>query len=669
MFFKETYSRSSKTPVLQLVENIRTDKGPRQRVVVSLGTYFKTPKGIRKDVARIVRERLLGQLPLFPYDSKFIAYADKIVKKIQTEGKWNAARERVCKFVRKTENNRTAEVFIDEVSHGYSRELGTVLIGHNFWERLNFPNILKECGFNERQIKTAQISGLNRLIAQDSEHSIISWLQTVAVDELLGIDTSQIKDDRFYRISDKLLKNQQEIEESLYQKEKDLFSLEDSVFLYDLTNTYFEGVCAGNPKAEYCKNQKEKRSDCPQVVAGLVLDGDGFIRRHRMFPGKMSDAKSLKEIISAIEEEFQESRKPTIIFDRGMVSDENMNILKDHNNLKFIVMCRSGEEALLLNEFENEKFSRIKKRDSKPEVKVFLKETDDTVYLLCKSDGRKAKERAMRTSREKKFEAMLSSLKEQIGKGKSNIPSVIEQRIGRIKERYGSVSKYYKTEYNHWKFSYAPPDDIKISKRFANSLNALNNKAKENKITFPAIKKKLSEFKRKYPSDYLQINIHLKEAQLNWWTIDEEQEKERLMDGNYLLKTNRKDLTADEIWKMYVMLTRIENAFRDLKSYLRLRPNYHQIEKRVDGHIFISILAYHLLHSIEFTLRQAADCSRWVTIKRLVCAHNYSTIQLPTTNGTVINVRKAGMPEGVQMEIYRKLGVNFESLPVRQNLA
>jgi len=143
----------------------------------------------------------------------------------------------------------------------------------------------------------------------------------------------------------------------------------------------------------------------------------------------------------------------------------------------------------------------------------------------------------------------------------------------------------------------------------------MSNKAKENKITFPAIKKKLAEFKRKYPSDYSQIDIHLKQAELKWWTIDEEQEKERLMDGNYLLKTNR------------------------------------------------------LLHSIELTLRQAADRSRWVTIKRLVSTHNYSTIQLPTTNGTVINVRKAGMPEGVQIEIYKKLGVDFENLPVRQSLA
>lgn len=669
MFFKETYSRNSKTPVLQLVENIRTAKGPRQRVVVSLGTYFKIAKSIRSDVARIVKERLLGQLPLFAQEPNLIAYADKIVKKIQTEGKWNSARERVCKFIEETENNRTAEVFIDEVCHGYSRQLGTVLIGHHFWQRLNFANILKGCGFNERQIKTAEISVLNRLIAQDSEYSIISWLQTVALDELLGIDTSCMGDDRFYRISDKLLKNQTAIEERLYQRQKDLFSLEDSVFLYDLTNTYFEGVCAGNPKAQYSKNQKEKRSDCPQVVVALVLDGDGFIRRHRIFSGKMSDAKSLKEIISAIEAEFEESRMPTIVFDRGMVTDENMAILKEHNGLKFIVMCRCGEEALVANEFENEKFSVIEGRDTKSAVKVFLKESEDMVYLLCKSEGRKAKERAMRTSKEKKFEAELSNLKEQIAKGKSNSASTIEQRIGRIKERYGSVSKYYKTEYNHWEFSYTLADNIKVGKRLTNSLNTLSNKAKENKITFPAIKKKLAEFKRKYPYDYSQLDIHLKQATLKWWTRDEEQEKERLMDGNYLLKTNRRDLTAGAIWKMYVMLTQIENAFRDLKSYLGLRPNNHQIEKRVDGHINITILAYHLLHCIEFTLRQAGDRSRWVTIKRLVSTHNYSTIQLPTTNGTVINVRKPGVPEGVQIKIYKKLGVDFENLPVRQSLA
>jgi len=128
-------------------------------------------------------------------------------------------------------------------------------------------------------------------------------------------------------------------------------------------------------------------------------------------------------------------------------------------------------------------------------------------------------------------------------------------------------------------------------------------------------------------------------------------------------------LEQAEIWNLYVMLTRIENAFRDLKSYLGLRPNYHQKEQRVDGHIFISILAYHLLHSIEHTLRQKGNHSRWATIRRLVSTHNYSTIQLPTTKGTVINVRKAGVPEAVHIDVYNKLGIDYKNLPIKKNLA
>ena len=208
-----------------------------------------------------------------------------------------------------------------------------------------------------------------------------------------------------------------------------------------------------------------------------------------------------------------------------------------------------------------------------------------------------------------------------------------------------------------------------INKRFSNSLKKLKEKADKNKISFPALTKKLAEFEKKYTNDYLKIKIHLKEAILTWATIDEIEAKAKKLDGNYLLKTNRKDLKQEEIWNLYVMLTRIESAFKDLKSYLGLRPNNHQKEKRVDGHIFISILAYHFLHSIEYTLRQKGEHSRWATIKRLVSTHNYTTIQLPTTQGTVINVRKAGLPEAVHIDIYEKLGVDYKSLTIKTNLA
>jgi transposase len=670
MFFREKTSKKSKLPILQLVENMRTDTGSKQKLIVSLGSKLKIPKENRREVAQIVKERLTGVQSLLADNPALADFADKIVKKIQTEGKWNSVRELVCKQKEDVNEPATAEVFIDDVQHGYDREVGPVLIGHTFWERLNFPEILKDCEFTESQIRNAEISVLNRLIEQDSENAILPWINTVAIDDILGIDTKKFGNDRFYRISDKLLNNSEYIEENLYQQEKSLFNLKSTIFLYDLTNTYFEGVCANNPKAEYNGNQKEKRSDCPQVVVALVIDEEGFIRRHKIFNGKMTDVKSLETILQGLKNEFSNQSMPTIIFDRGMVSEENIKLIEQFEDLKYIIACRSNEEKPFVEDFKNENFNLLK-RESKntQKVEIFLKEIDNMAYLLCKSEGRKSKETAMRNKIEIKLEEELVNLSNQITNGRENNPAQIERRIGKIKHQNSKVSKYYEIKYQHREFSYTISGIENISKRLINSLTKLKEKVDSNKITFPAIKKKLSEFENKYPLEYSQIQIHLKEPLLTWNTIDEVENIEKSLDGNYLLKTNRLDLNQHEIWHLYMTLTRVEDAFRDLKSHLGLRPNYHQKENRVDGHIFISILAYHLLHSIEYTLRQKGDHSRWVTIKRLVRSHNYSTIQLPTVKGPIINVRKPGIPEGVHINIYQKLDVDYKKLKITKTIA
>ena len=116
------------------------------------------------------------------------------------------------------------------------------------------------------------------------------------------------------------------------------------------------------------------------------------------------------------------------------------------------------------------------------------------------------------------------------------------------------------------------------------------------------------------------------------------------------------------------MLTRVEKAFRDLKTHLGLRPNYHQLEDRVDGHIFISILAYHLMHTIEYVMRQQGISSSWASIKRLVSTHAYATIQLPIAGKSTINLRKPGIVEGIHETIYRKLKVDYRNLPIRKTV-
>jgi hypothetical protein len=661
MYFKETKTDKSKKAVLQLIESERTSKGPRQKIIVSLGTDLKIPKKLRKQVAHCVKELLMGQLVLFD-NNQVALYADQIVKRIQTEGKWQKAYDKLKAAENSQKERETAEVYIDEVQHSYSRELGSILIGHQYWNLLKFPQMLASCGFNDSQIVTAEISVLNRLISQDSEHAITDWLNTVAIDEILHVDSSKYGDDRFYRVSDLLLQNQFQIETALYEQETDLFHLEDSVFLYDLTNTYFEGQCERNPKAEYGGNQKEKRDDCPQVVVALVIDTNGFIRRHRMFNGKLKDVKSFSYILRELEAEFKDREIPTFIFDRGIVSEDNLELLKDY---KYIVASRANEEMEFVEEFEYGEFETLPGRDEKKksQIKVLLKEHDDHLYLLCKSEGRQKKERAMRNNMEKKLEEELNKLAVKVKKATDRDVTEVERKLGRLKERFSSVAKYYWFKYEPCKFEVKFPQEP-LNSRLQKSLELLLKKFAEDSISYNQLQNNLESRKDKYPADYARLEIKLTEPALRWGTIDEKADQELQLEGNYLIKTNRKDLKADEIWNIYMMLTRVEKAFRDLKTNLGLRPNYHQLEDRVDGHIFISILAYHLMHTIEYVLHQQGISSSWATIKRLVSTHTYVTIQLPVTDNSTINLRKPGLVEGIHEKIYRKLGVEYRDLPI-----
>ena len=590
MFFRETRSKTTKKPILQLIQNIRTPKGPRQRVVVSLGTKMNIPKKARTTVAKLVEERLRGQTRLFEENPKLIEYVDRIVKKIQTDGKWRSERKQV-KNIR--EDKDTVEIFIDKVEHSQDRILGPLLVGHHFWKRLHFPQILADCGLNESQIATAELSVLNRLIAQGSELSHPLWIKMVAAEEIIIKNAESFSKDRFYYISDKLLKNKEQIEDKLYQREKSLFNLEDCIFLYDLTNTYFEGMCKRNPKAQFNKNQKERRTDCRQVVVALSLDGEGFIRKHQVFEGKMSDPKSLIKILDGLKMDFKGKRKPTIIFDRGVVCEENMKLIESEPYcFKYIIATRSGEEKRFISDFQNETFTYLKGEEEKNDkVEIFLKKEDDISYLLCKSQGRGAKESAMRNNREKKLEDELTALKDLIKAGKRKSPKDVERMIGRKKEKYSQVAKYYDISFVPQYFNFTFPQNVVFPKRFMNSLNKVKHKVNNYEISHLKMKSRLAELEKTYENYFPKIKPEIREPDLTWHTIDELEAKARALDGNYLLKTNRDDLSDDAVWNMYMMLTRVENAFRNLKSNLGLRPNRHHKEKRVDGHINITILA------------------------------------------------------------------------------
>lgn len=654
MFFVEKKNKNSKNPVLQLVKSSRKSGNPRQEIVISLGADFPVPKELRKEVAQAITEKLSGQEFLFT-KPEVNQYAENIIRRIQQKGETIHIKKRNTK-------KDIREVFIDQIVHTSDRIAGPIVIGNSFWNNLHLDEILKEAGFSKQHLNVAKISILNRLISQDCEYAIPSWTKVYAAGDLIDKKAENLGKDIFYKISDKLLSRKSIIEKHLYSNIESFFNLNHSIFLYDLTNSYFEGTCAENPKAEFNGNQKEKRTDCRQIVIALLLDGEGFVKFHKVFNGKMSDAKSFKKILATLVAEYDSNDEvPTFIFDRGITSEENLALIKNRG-FKYVVASRNNLENKYLSDYIHQDFQTIKDEKNN-KVDVFLKKEEEEHYLLCKSSGRARKEGAMRTKKEQKMISDLQKLKTQVFSKQKIDHDHISQKIGRIVEKYASVSKFYHISYSPFSFEFTVVGKDKVDKRLINIL--INRKAKVDAqaISFKNLKSDLTEISEKYKESFPQIEVILTEPIFVWQTNDEKLDAELNLEGNYLLRTNRDDLSEETFWNVYTMLTRVEHAFRHLKTDLGLRPNYHHLESRVDGHVFISILAYQILQSIEYRLRQKGCSLSWSSINRIMSSHTYSTMILPCKNGRIVHSRKPGEPEEAHKKIYDLLSIDYAKLP------
>lgn len=470
---------------------------------------------------------------------------------------------------------------------------------------MSLSNILKYDGFTKKQIHSVAASVINRQVNPGAEHRLPAWIKSTALPDLLDVELMSSSKDRFYRISDKLLECQETIAKRLSVREGSLFNLKRTLILYDLTNTYFEGQQESNPKAVHGGKSKEKRNDCPQLVVALAIDGEGFVLGHRVYKGNTSDSVTLVDLVKLMSKHFPNEDKPTVIVDGGISSKDNLKALRSAG-FDYLVACRRQQRDQYEEVFNEEEFTPITGRDKHSEVCVYAREEDDDMLLFCRSEGRANKEQAIHDKATLRFETDLSKSNKRLEKGRLKDTDKIQQALGRLKERHHRVSRFYTIE-------------VKSSEQDSTT-------------------------------------------QVAWQLIKDPTH----LHGRYILRTSRKDLSPDEIWNTYITLTRVENSFRCLKSDLGLRPVFHQTESRCDGHIWITILAYHLLQYIQTRLRQQGDNRSWATIVRILQTHQYCTIVLPTVDGPVINIRRAGTPDPDQIEIYKKLGINTKKLPVKK---
>jgi transposase len=391
-----------------LVESVRTEAGPRQRVVAYLGELnHNEERRWQRTVRFHNRQGDAQQLRLFPDDDQVPLPDDPDVVRIS----------------------------LKSVGWTNPRQFGDIWLGLWLWRHLNLDEIVnRHIPQGKETIAPADVVAIeviNRLCAPCSEFALAEhWYASTGLEDLLGIPDSAVTKDRLYRTLDRLLGAQEAIERDLKERLGTLFQLDYSLVLYDLTSTYFEGLSEENELA--CRGySRDHRSDCKQIVVALVVTRDGFPLAHRTFAGNTQDLKTVQTIVTEIEAHFGKSQRIWVM-DRGMISDDSLKFLGESGR-RYLLATRRGELAGFQAELGMKGWKRL---PNNPQVEVKLFRRKKVHYLLARSQPRRKKERAIRRRQRRGLARDLRKLSDLIVKGKLKKRDKILERVGRLKERF-----------------------------------------------------------------------------------------------------------------------------------------------------------------------------------------------------------------------------------------
>jgi transposase len=572
----------------RLVESRRTEKGVKQQTLLNLGVNFSLPREQWPDLTKRIEAILNGRHSLFEIDSEIEKLAQNIASRIVLSHQ----------DVEDSDNRDYREIDPDTIELTRPRSVGAEHVTLEALRSLELDKILEELGFNGPQTAAAIGTIIGRACHPGSELGTHAWLQDHSgLGELIDHDFNKLSLYGMYQISDKLFDQKGSIEHQLFERERNLFSLEETITLYDLTNTYFEGQCSGNVLAAH-GHSKEKRSDCPLVTLGLVLDSSGFPRRSHVYEGNVNEPRTLSEMLRDLEKDgLSTGQKPTVVMDAGIATEDNITWLKEHH-YPYLVVSRKKHR-----EFDVEQSVVVKKDDEcTVRAQEVIDEETQEKLLYCHSTKREKKDQAIGDRFVSRFEEELLKLSNGLYKKRClKKYDKVMVKIGRLRQKYS-----------------------KVSSRYTISVKKDDKTGNATEIT---------------------------------WQQQPKPETTDTHPGVYCLRTSQTGWDESTLWKTYTMLTDLEAVFRSLKSELGLRPVHHQIARRVSGHLFITVLAYHLVHTIRFRLKQAGIHSSWATIRKILSSHCRMTVSMQCKNGDTLHVRKSNRPEKSQLQIYSALGI------------
>jgi transposase len=561
-----------------LVKSVRTARGPRHQVVSYLGELQPAEKAGWAQVGRIAKRPGPVQLGLFEDATP----SDPVPQKI--------------------------EVLVRNARVEQTQDFGDVYLGLLLWRTLELDKLLDR---KVRQGRSripiplmAAVLTLARFCDPSSElHIADTWYLRTALDELLGVPDRFINTQRLYRTHDAVLPFKEAIEAHLKERFATLFETGYDLLLYDVTSTYFEGQAARNPQAQRGYS-RDHRPDCKQVCIGLVATRAGLPVAYDVFEGSRHDSATLQGIVETMEQRHGRADRIWVL-DRGMVSDENIEFLNQREG-RYIV----GTPKSMLRTFERELLEKQWTQvEPGVEVRLCPGPQGDETFIVCRSQARREKERAMHHRFETRIEDDLARLAGRLRRSrKKPNRSQVERQIGRILGRNSRAAGLF---------------DITVR-----------------------------PIERDGVKGHLEVAWTKKEAWRDW---------ARLSEGCYVLRTNLTDWRAEDLWKSYIQLTQAESAFRTQKSELQLRPIWHHREDRVQAHILFSFLAYALWKTLEQWMERSGLGNGPRTVIEEFRRIKSTDVVLPTSAGREVRIRCITRPDEAQRILLGRLGVQLPS--------
>lgn len=554
-----------------------------------------------------------GEKSLFPESlSKYNDFVRRKTAEFWTEIVRSGSIDAVKKSIEDSRKKAERLVEVDTMKHTDAREVGAEWMCLQAIRELKLDRFLEAEGWNEMQINTALAHLITRTVYSPSElKSMDIMRENSAVCELLsGSQDWQPGYHNIYKVAPSLYELKDKLETHLCNTTDTLFNLTNTIAIFDLTNFYFEGRKEVSRKARFGRS-KEKRSDCKLLVLALCINKEGFIRYSSILAGNTADPSSLPDMIDTLAAKTRvpnrPDRKTLVVMDAGIVTEENLSLIKERG-YNYLCVSRSRlTDYKLSDDAQSVTVLDSKKRAIKL-TRISHEEGGD-YYLRINSPIKALKEESMNRRFKEGFEMELSKAKEALGKkgGKKNYEKVIE-RVGRAIQKYPSIAKYYVIEYI---------------------------RDKDN------------------PKNMADIRWHIAVPD----NIDRDS-------GIYFLRTNVESLDERTTWEYYNLTREIEATNRQLKTDLNLRPIHHQKDDRSDAHLFFGLLAYWIVNTIRYKLKQKGYTSYWTEIVRVMRTQKAVTTEATNALREKVHLRLCSEPNKAADNIYELL--NYKKMPFRR---